>query len=350
MVPEREVAVRLGFILLAGCPQLLDDEFVEGSFASEVPDASDALGVGGSGGDGSGGSHAGGSGTTGPEVVSVFPANGARGVAPDVELVFTFSASMDTSSVEAAYVSGDLPAQQVSFTWSEGDTVLRVRPRGLLQVNSGSDPATVTPANYALDLTARAKDKAGRALVAKHVNFTVVRSITEELGAVQNRDLTGNWRTDGSYGSNYCERADTTICMGDGVSTYKGFVTFQLDELPADVVSISSAALSSTIQQIFGDPFAVLGALKVEHVAFGNIGADAFSAPALAAPRNLSTSAAAAESVSADVVAEVRADWGTRARSQFRLFFDAATNSDAVADQVVCDWSSAHLTLTYLAP
>jgi hypothetical protein len=376
-----EGAVRLGFVLLAGCPQFLNDDFKEEPSDPPVvlfeSDASVEQGMGGSGGtdgtsgaagaggsdvgSGSSGSSAGGSagaagvggsdvGGPGPVVVSAVPANGARGVAADTALVFTFSAPMNTSSVEAAYVSSELPAAQVSFTWSAGNTVLSVRPNSPLQVATGSDPATVVATSYAVDFTSQARDQAGNALVAEHVGFTVVRSITQQLDAVQDRDLTGNWRDDSTYGLNFCERVDTTICAGDGAATYKAFVTFDLGDVPADLVSISSAELSTTLDQLFGTPFSALGPLQLEHTEFGIIGDAAYAAPGLSAPRSMATGAVAGDTLLADVLADVQADWGLRARSQFRLLFASPTNSDAVADQVVCSWSSLHLTLSYLAP
>ena len=383
MTRRREVAVWLGFILLAGCPQLLNNDFKGGpsdlGSVQVEPDASVEQGKGGSGGtgdagtsdaagaggsdvrdSGSAGSSAGAGGaggsdvgapdasSPGPVVVSAVPADGTRGVAADAELVFTFSVPMDTISVESAYVSSELP--QVTFTWSQGDTVLSVRPSSPLLVATGSDPATVAAASYAVDFTSQARDKAGNALVAEHVGFTVVRSITQRVDAILDRDLTGNWRNDGTYGINYCERVDTTICMGDGSATYKAFVTFDLGGVPADVVSISAAELSTILADEFGTPFSALGPLQLEHVEFSVIGDAAYAAPALSAPRNMATAAIAGDTLSSDVLADVQADWGVRAHSQFRLHFTSATNSDAVADQLVCDWSSLHLTLSYLAP
>ena len=63
----------------------------------------------------------------------------------------------------------------------------------------------------------------------------------------------------------------------------------------------------------------------------------------------MSTGAVAGERVSADVLDAVQMDWGGRAHSQFRLYFAMPTNGDGVADQLLCDWTSAHLTLSYLA-
>jgi hypothetical protein len=61
----------------------------------------------------------------------------------------------------------------------------------------------------------------------------------------------------------------------------------------------------------------------------------------------MSTAAAAGDSLAADVSAAVRADWGTRDSSQFRLAFAIATDADVAADVIVCDTSSAKLELSY---
>jgi hypothetical protein len=373
MTSRRDVAVLLGFILLAGCPQLLNDDFQQGGLdAGLILDDNGSGGTADTSASGAGGTDVGSRGAAGadagtsdaggaeqnhpdasapgPAVVSAVPADGARGVLADAELVFTFSAPMDTSSVHDAYVSSELPVAQVSFTWSAGDTVLGIRPNSPFNVATGSDPATVVPASYAVDFTSQAKDKAGHALVPEHVGFSVVRSITQQLNAVEDRNLTGNWRGDNMYGSLYCESTDTTICMGDGTATYKAFITFNLADVPVDLISFSAAELSSTVQYVFGAPFTALGALDIEHVEFSAIGTDAYAAAPLAAARTMSTAAAANDTLSADVLADVRTDWGTRARSQFRLSFVTATNSDSVADQVVCDWSTVHLALSYLTP
>jgi hypothetical protein len=368
-------------LVLNGCPQLLDDDFqrrlesdrlVSGAGADAgVGGAGDIDvggrgGVGGSGGSaaaggagGSAGSGAAGSGGSGtldpvvPVVVASVPADGATGVAADAEIVLTFSAPMDTASVQAAYSSSSLPAAQVSFAWSAGDTVLHIVPSAALEVVSGSDPNAVVARQYALDIAAQAQDKLGHSLAPAHVGFSVVRSITQTLGAVQSRDLTGNWRTDSSYGLAFCEQIDTTFCMGDTPAVgpgYRGFLTFDLAALSPELSALSAAELSATVQQKFGTPFTDLGVLRSEHVVFSVIGDEAFAAAGLSAARTLGTSADVGSVLSTDVLSDVQADWSVRGQSQFRLSFVSDTDLDTTADMLVFDWSSALLTLTYLAP
>jgi hypothetical protein len=286
-------------------------------------------------------------------LVASVPADGARGVAANAEIVLTFSTPMDTASVQAAYRSSSLPATQVSFAWSAGDTVLRIVPSAALEVVSGSDPSGVVARQYALDLTSQAEDKQGQALAPVHVGFSVVRSLTQALGAVQDRDLTGNWRTDSSYGLAFCERQDTTFCMGDTPAVgpgYRGFLTFSLAALPSELIAVSAAELKATVQQKFGTPFTDLGVLRSEHVVFSVIGDEAFDVAGLSAPRTLSTAADVDSLLSLDVLSAVQTDWSVRSQSQFRLSFASDADADTTADMLVFDWSSAFLSVTYLAP
>lgn len=358
-------------VVLAACPQLLDDEFVSLPPEALVGSAGAGAGVGGSGAasGGNGGASPGGRGGAAgaaanagsgsrepavPVLLATVPADGARGVSADAEISLTFSAPMDTASVQAAYRSSSLPAAQMTFTWSAGDTVLRIVPGAVLEVVRGSDPGAVVARQYALDITAGARDKAGNALAPVHVAFSVARSITQALGPAQDRDLTGNWRTDSSYGLAYCERIDTTFCMGDspaaGNPGYRGFLTFDLDVLPAELLALSAAELSTTVDQKFGTPFTDLGELRSEHVTFSTIGDEAFDAVALSAPRTLASAGDVGSAFRLSVLSEVESDRAARGRSQFRLAFEAESDADGVADMLVSDWTSASLTVTYLTP
>jgi hypothetical protein len=60
---------------------------------------------------------------------------------------------------------------------------------------------------------------------------TTLRALTQTLVAIQDRSLTGNYRSDDVYGNNSCEEPDPafTTCIGDSSnanSAYRGFVTF----------------------------------------------------------------------------------------------------------------------------
>ncbi|MEY2934463.1 MAG: hypothetical protein RL033_5212, partial [Pseudomonadota bacterium] len=151
----------------------------------------------------------------------------------------------------------------------------------------------------------------------------------------------------------FCERVDTTFCMGDTPAVgpgYRGFLTFDLAALPPELSALAAAELSATVQQKFGTPFTDLGVLRSEHVVFSVIGDEAFAAAGLSAARTLGTSADVDSVLSMDVLSDVQADWSVRSQSQFRLSFVSDTDLDTTADMLVFDWSSAQLTLTYLAP
>lgn len=334
-------------LVLLGCPQLLDDRFdaaVSHGFTAGDAASGDGLLESDAGDDQA---------STRPFVARAVPDDGERGVLPDAALVLGFSTSMDTSSVEAAYTSSDMPPESVTFAWSEANTVLEVRPKVALRTVSGSDPSELAAIAYTFAISSAAKDAAGRALEPKRISFSVARSVTQSSSAVLDRSLTGNWCSDDIYGTSDCELTDQTICFGDssreGEPAYKGFVTFDLRSLPRDLIDISAAQLSLTVALLYGSPFVELGALRAEHVPFDAIGTPAFAAAA-SSSQSMSAATAVGDRVSADVTAEVRADWGVRDTSQFRLAFDVATDADVRADVVVCEASSAQLELRYWLP
>jgi hypothetical protein len=287
-------------------------------------------------------------------VVASVPADGARGVLPDTALTLTFSAPMDRSSVEAAYASSDLPSSAVSFAWSDADHVLRIQPQTALESSAGTDPAAVEAVSYVLEIGAGARDTAGHSLVPHRLSFSTARAISQRLGAVTDRDLTGNWRSDSSYGLADCERADTTVCMGDspasGEPAYRGFITFDLRQAPASLIEITAAELSCSIALVYGTPFTNLGALNIDHVAFDTIGDEAFSLTAFPERQSHTSPMQLGDVLAVDALAAVRSDWAVRDYNQYRLAFDTATDSDGSADQLGCDWSTLELALTYWLP
>lgn len=352
-------------LLLCGCPQRLDDDFRVGANRTEAPGPLVAQEVStpdaatpdvGEGGTPDIPSDAGEPATQGTRatVVSSVPANGASGVLPDAGLVLTFSAPMDRASVEAAYTSSDLPASDVSFSWSDADRVLRIQPSAALRSSAGSDPAAVEAVSYALEIGSGARDDAGNPLVAQRISFSTARAISQRLGAVTDRDLTGNWRTDSSYGLADCERADTTVCVGDSPSTgepaYRGFITFDLRQAPASLIEITAAELSCSIALVYGTPFTSLGALHVDHVEFDAIGDEAFSLAAFPERQSRTTPMNIDDVLAVDALAAVRSDWAVRDYNQYRLAFATGSDGDGSADQLGCDWSTVALALTYWLP
>jgi hypothetical protein len=345
-----------------GCPQLLSDEFMV--LASPDQTGEDPSGNGTAGSAGSGGSDqaAAGSGGSGslvtlpgpPSVVSVSPSNGASGVAANAVITLTFSEPMDKGAVEGAYGSSTLPPGSVSFSWSQGDTVLQITPNQPLARATGSSP-TIAPRVYAFELGTGALDLAGEALPRFSSSFTTLRELTQTLVAIQDRSLTGNYRSDDVYGNNSCEEPDPefTTCIGDssnGNSAYRGFITFDLSALPAEAQELSAAQLSMTIHSVRGTPFAALGNLVAEHVSFDSINLDAFNSPALGAAITVGSSAAVDEILSVNLLSPVQEDLPARGRSQFRLRFSTSTDSNNAGDLIETLGPTEKLTLTYLIP
>jgi hypothetical protein len=363
-IGQRLVALQVA-CSLCGCPQRLDDDFQVGVSATEAPDPLAALEVsapqGGNPDVGEDDPLDPASGTGQPPaqdaratLVSSVPEDGASGVLPDANLVLTFSAPMNRAAVEAAYTSSDLPASEVSFAWSDADRVLHIQPNAALRSSAGSDAAAVEAVSYAIDIGSGARDAAGNALVPRRISFSTARAIRQRLHAVTDRDLTGNWRTDSSYGLADCEREDTTVCVGDSPATgepaYRGFITFDLRQAPAQLIEITAAELSCSIALVYGTPFTSLGALHVDHVEFDTIGDDAFSLAAFPERQSRTTPMNIGDVLAVDALAAVRSDWSVRDYNQYRLAFATGSDGDGSADQLGCDVSSVALALTYWLP
>jgi hypothetical protein len=363
-IGQRLVALQVA-CSLCGCPQRLDDDFQVGVSATEAPDPLAALEVsapqGGNPDVGEDDPLDPASGTGQPPaqdaratLVSSVPEDGASGVLPDANLVLTFSAPMNRAAVEAAYTSSDLPASEVSFAWSDADRVLHIQPNAALRSSAGSDAAAVEAVSYAIDIGSGARDAAGNALVPRRISFSTARAIRQRLHAVTDRDLTGNWRTDSSYGLADCEREDTTVCVGDSPATgepaYRGFITFDLRQAPASLIEITAAEVSCSIALVYGTPFTSLGALHVDHVEFDAIGDEAFSLAAFPERQSRTTPMNIDDVLAVDALAAVRSDWSVRDYNQYRLAFATGSDGDGSADQLGCDWSTVALALTYWLP
>jgi hypothetical protein len=316
--------------LQPACPQLLDDDF--GRPGSGEPNGVDA---------------------TPPTVLTTTPADGARGVASDARIEIDFSEPMDARATEAAYASRDLPARDISFSWREGDSVLSIEPKEPLSVASGTNLAEIDAREYRIQLSAGASDRAGNPLAPFELTFAVVRGLTQVISASVDRNLSGNWRSDDSYGVEVCEEVDATICVGDslaeGSPTYRGFASFDLSSLPADRQAISSATLSVVVAASYNVPFLALGALRLEHVQFDGIGTPSFEQDARAALGTLATQGDVGDTLSADVSSAVRADSAER-RTQFRLRFERDRLDDGLPNVILFDLADTRLSVTSLLP
>ncbi len=104
--------------------------------------------------------------------------------------------------------------------------------------------------------------------------------------------------------------------------------------------------------QVVGDPFAVLGDLRLYHVSFTGLTAALFDTVPLRDLGVLSDgSVLPPESLSADALAAFVEDVETeREHSQYMFAFEAGTDSDGESDYASPHFSRLSLQLTYLIP
>lgn len=289
-----------------------------------------------------------------PRVVAVSPEDGARGVSSDVSIVVTFDVPMNQEQTQAAYQSEGIPSAGVTFSWNEEGTQLTITPNDPLDYPTGTDPEAVESRPLSFFLSTSASDRDGQRLAAPaEFSFALLRQINVTLPAQQNRDLTGTWRSNDTYGQGDCARNQVTICVGDTGTAgdqYKGFMSFDLAELPSSMARLADARLNFQITLRPGNPFNGLGALFLDHAAFEAIGPEAFQADPLAPLGEIATSGAAGVVVQVDVREALAQDIGARDLSQFRLEFEQITDDDGNPDQLISAWDTQSIDVSYLIP
>lgn len=291
-----------------------------------------------------------------PTIIDVFPDNGANGVDGETSIVIIFSVPMNQAATEAAYQSEGIPSSGVTFSWNDAGTELTVIPDEPLEYDSGPDPETVEARRYSYFVSSIAEDLEGNQLgKTAEFSFSVLRQIEVAFAAVQDRNLTGNWRSDGTYaGANAeCARNTTNICVGDAGDNdrYQGFITFDLSTLPTTMSRISEASLNLQVTGGAGNPFGQLGRLMLDHTRFNQIGVGAFTGQPLGTVGPVPTQGAGVGTLlSLPVLDAVASDAESRALSQYRLRFEAATDNDENQDIFRSSWTTQRLNVKYLTP
>lgn len=285
-----------------------------------------------------------------PSLRATYPADGEAGIASNTEIVLRFSESMDPRATRAALRSSDGPiaAEQ---GWHDGDRELRLEPTLPLAYAAGD---AETPAlTYVVDVAAGARDAAGNALPAQTFSFQTLRQVTQILLPVASGELTGSFRRDGGAAPASCAAA---ICVGDDAfsggpessAQYRGFMSFDLTELPAERIELVSARIRLQAASVEGDPFAVLGELRLERAAFDAVGPAAFDAVPQATFAAMTDPERGA--TGEHILWAVQADLDAGALHQYRLNFDRGSNRDAGADLATFLPEAQRLEITYLLP
>ncbi len=280
-----------------------------------------------------------------PTVLSVSPADGARGVAPDADITVVFSHPMDAASVEAAWSSDDLPADAVAFSWNAAGDTLTVAPEEPLPVAEGSagDPDAVEPLTIGFAIGTAGLDEDGVALGQPlEIEFRTVRRLSLEVP--YHAPL-----SDCRYKASSAAFGDEALFAGDDSENQqiKMVVSFALPEPPTGAV-LERAVFVSDHRGIFGqDAYQGLGELRLSHVRFTAL-SGSFIVPALgranvlsddpeAGPRSVSVTGAVADDYADDL-----------AYAQFRAEFPTATDGDGEGEIAVFGRADFALALDYL--
>jgi hypothetical protein len=299
-----------------------------------------------------------------PCVLSVSPPDGAIGVANDVELGITFGCPIDGAAFEAAYASADLPAASLTFSWNEAHTVLTLRPKTTLSYQAGraelGGGIEFQAKTYEYGFNALRCDGSGEMLAPTRFSFSTLRQVAAELPA--DALHTGNWTEGEDEGIHNCLRSAQapyapSVCIGDDSNNvrYTGFVSFDLSAFPDGIRQWTSARLLSGAR-VYGST-AALGASRLEHVAFGELGQAALSTPpsetlgafysgaGLASGSRLEL----AEDVTSAVAADYRARTAGASLTQYRLSF-AEIAANGAWDDIELTTAEIRLAATYLVP
>jgi len=299
---------------------------------------------------------------TGPHVAALSPADHAVGVEQDAAIRITFDRAMNEATVLTAYASDDLPLSALNASWNSTRTTLTLTPKAQLSYASGSVAVGTTPdfsaKRYRFSLTERAVDDAGRALEPASFSFSTLRAVSSELAADPTR--TGNWTEGEGEGVHNCLRQPPrgyvpTVCIGDDSSNvrYTGFITFDLNALPAGVRAFTSARLVAGGS--VNGTLSPLGATSLEHITFAELDAAALTAPSSASLGSFLSAAplraGSTVELSLDVTAPVALDYarGGSQLSQYRLAF-AAVAANGIWDDLELPTNQVSLALDYLLP
>jgi hypothetical protein len=267
-----------------------------------------------------------------PSVVNTTPADGVNKQQPGVDITVTFSEAMDQASAEAAFSVN--PAVAGTFSWDAEGKVMTFAPNASF--------AHGTHVNW--QVAGAAKDATGLAMGEDfNAGFWILMQKTITLYSQPDRDGYAGYAGTPPMGPFPMAIANGNKLLV-GWQT-RGFLTFDLSELPAGTQQIVAAEL--VIHQIDHSPQAygaATGDLRITSVAYETLDFADYHAPAVefclgaCAPVSYLLSDNAADGwKTADVTKFVQRDWenskgdpgaglvlpgGLERLTQFRLQFD----------------------------
>lgn len=282
-----------------------------------------------------------------PSVESMMPSDGSSGVLNDATVLFSFSESMDPSSVEAALDTGTLGA--VTLSWNEDDTELTITPDNPIPYAAGSSPLNLEALEFTMTLSSDATDTAGNTLDAP---WTATFSSARQLTVLLSHDsgYTGGVISNGVVQSG---SGDDAI-VGDHSDNLarRGFFGFALSPLPSGILELEQAELRAAQSLVSGDPIPSLGnSVSIDHVAPEQLPGGAYNSTSIESLGVFSDEdTSAADNVKTiDVTSNVEFDYeNAESHTQFRLSMTSPTNFNSTTDRL--RYNDEVLEVTYLLP
>jgi len=262
------------------------------------------------------------------EVTSVFPPDGYHGFTRNEAIVIEFNRPVDPASFADAYRSDSegLKPDQVTTTWSDGNTKVTVEPKQPLAYSPDD-----TYLEYRFEVGTELKGADGAPLnEALEVTFSTLRTLTAKVLSVP--------ELDGSGMGLQVYPSEPYLIVGDNTGDV-GIRSFLAFPWPEDAKEILNATLVLVCVSAEGAPFGGLGTFDIEPVDLGGeLQPDDIFNPALAPPISddgTGWTCQPDQQLRYDTTDFALTAWNEElARLDLRLRFDTATDGDGVADTV----------------
>jgi hypothetical protein len=275
---------------------------------------------------------------TPPTVITLLPANGARGVARDASMSVSFSEAMNYDSLAAGIkVTANAANVSVSIAQQPGTNTYTIQPTTPLPYGS----------SVSLSVNSSAKDLSGNSVATETISAFNIVFLESNVPVYVIGSMDGWVQKSCKFGACSLNAANSSkdIIVGHSTSnigqsvvtlTYRGFVGFDLFEVKnRNPSKILGAYLSVGNIGNVGNPFATLGNLLIHRVNYGvDLTTAAYNAPVLACgtmPSCVVTTNTAPERDNlVDVLPLVVQDFIDGHTSQFRLQFsnEVETSND----------------------